>query len=126
MVASYSIVSVLNFVTLITVCFCWVAPNEYANPKSGYAVLSLLETATGSSVGAITIGSILVILIILSVTNFMASTSRQVFAFARDNGLPFSGWISKVNRKTLTPINSLVVVFFITVFICLIGLGSVV
>lgn len=30
--------------------------------------------------------------------NINASTARQTFAFARDNGLPFSGWISKVGQ----------------------------
>ncbi len=126
MVLSYSVVSLLNFVMLLTVSFCWVAPKVYANPPSGYAFLSLFVTATGSANGAIAITSIMIILIILSVTNFMASTSRQVFAFARDNGLPFSIWISKVNHQTLTQINSLIVVLVFVIIICLIGLGSVV
>lgn len=43
---------------------------------------------------------------------------------ARDNGLPFSKWLATVNRTTLTPINSLVLVLVFVVLICLIGLGS--
>lgn len=126
MVTSYTVVSVLNFVTLIVVCFCWVDPKAYENSKTGYAFLGLFMTATGSARGATALTSIMIILIILSVTNFMASTSRQVFAFARDNGLPFPRWVSKVNARTLTPINALIVVFVFVILICLIGLGSVV
>lgn len=124
MVWSYGIIGLLDFVTLIVVCFTWVAPERYANTPTGYAFLEQFMTATGSAQGAVAISAVMVILIILSVTNFMASTSRQVFAFARDNGLPFSRWIAKVNERTLTPMNSLVVVLVFVILICLIGLGS--
>lgn len=124
MVWSYGIIGLLDFVTLIVVCFTWVAPDRYANSTTGYSFLEQFITATGSAQGAVTLSAVMVILIILSVTNFMASTSRQVFAFARDNGLPFSTWIAKVNARTLTPINALVVVLVFVILICLIGLGS--
>ncbi|KAK3679543.1 hypothetical protein LTR78_001104 [Recurvomyces mirabilis] len=126
MVWSYAIIGLLDFVMLLVVCFTWVAPDVYAAPTTGYAFLDQLITATGSSKGAVAIAAVFVVLIIFSVTNFMASTSRQVFAFARDNGLPFSRWIAKVDPRTLTPMNSLVVVLVFTILICLIGLGSTV
>lgn len=126
MVWSYGIVSLLDFVMVLVTCFCWVRPTLYANAPTGYPFLSLFMTATGSASGAIAITSLMIILIVLSVTNFMASTSRQVFAFARDDGLPFSRWVAKVNKRTLTPMNSLIVVFVFVILISLIGLGSVV
>ena len=36
----------------------------------------------------------------------MVSASRVTFAYARDGCFPFSGWISKVNRHTKTPVNA--------------------
>jgi amino acid transporter len=126
MVWSYFIIGLLDFVMLLAVCFIWVDPNFYANNSTHYAFLALFITATGSANGAIAITSIMILLTVLSLVNFMASTSRQVFAFARDDGLPFSRWISKVNKKTLTPMNALVVVLVFVVLICLIGLGSTV
>lgn len=126
MVWSYTITGLLNFVMLIVVCFTWVAPEQYANTTTGYAFLEQFITATGSVQGAVSLSAIMVVLIVMSATNFMASTSRQVFAFARDNGLPFSSWIAKVNTRTLTPINALMVVLCFVVLICLIGLGSTV
>jgi amino acid transporter len=124
MVWSYFIIGLLDFVMLLVVSFIWVDPKLYLN--SVYPFLELFITATGSANGAIAITSIMILLRVLSLVNFMASTSRQVFAFARDNGLPFSRWISKVNKRTLTPMNALVVVLVFVVLICLIGLGSTV
>ena len=111
---------------LLVVCFTWVDPKLYLDPPSGYPFLEQFMTATGSANGAIAITSIMILLTVLSLVNFMASTSRQVFAFARDDGLPFSRWISTVNKRTLTPMNALVVVLVFVVLICLIGLGSTV
>lgn len=126
MVWSYFIIGLLDFVMLLVVCFIWVDQEFYLNNPTGYAFLGLFITATGSANGAIAITSIMILLTVLSLVNFMASTSRQVFAFARDDGLPFSRWISKVNKRTLTPMNALVVVLVFVVLICLIGLGSTV
>lgn len=52
--------------------------------------------ATGSVGGAQALTAVLILLIFFGAANFMASASRQTFAFARDGGLPFSRQISKV------------------------------
>jgi choline transport protein len=66
----------------------------------------------------------MIICIFLSVLNFMAATSRQIFAFARDDGFPFRNWIAKVNPRSGSPENALTVVFLFVVLITLIILGS--
>ena len=126
MVGSYIITGIANFIILIAFCFCWVNPDAYANTTTGYAFLQVFIGATGSVRGAIALTSLMIALILMSVTNFMASTSRQLFAFARDDGLPFKRFIAKVDPRTLTPINSLIVVALFVVLISLIGLGSTV
>jgi choline transport protein len=48
------------------------------------------------------------VMIILSVANGMtnmATASRQLFAFARDNGVPFAGWFQKVPQGWEIPLN---------------------
>jgi amino acid transporter len=47
--------------------------------------------------------------------------SRQLFAFSRDHGLPFSRIIYKVNPHTKTPVNA---VFFLAIMSLLLGLIS--
>ena len=59
-------------------------------------------------------------------TSFFASTSRQTFAFARDNGLPGSKWIGTVHPKLLIPLNAILVTYGFTILLSLINLGSTV
>ena len=66
----------------------------------------------------------MIICVFLSVLNFTAATSRQIFAFARDDDFPFRHWIARVNHKSGSPENALTVVFLFVVFITLIVLGS--
>jgi choline transport protein len=56
----------------------------------------------------------------------MASNARQIFAFARDEGLPFGRWIARVDAAGTNPVNSCIVVWLFVVLISLIQLGSVV
>ena len=45
----------------------------------------------------------------------VTSASRMTYAFARDGGLPFSGWFRKVSSSTMVPVNSLVVVCVLSI-----------
>jgi choline transport protein len=126
MVASYSLMGLMNFIILIVVCYCWIDPTVYANSATGFPFLALFETATGSASGAVALVGVIVLLVVASAMNTMASTSRQVFAFARDGGLPFQRWLAKTNPRTLTPMNSLILVFSSVWLLSLIGLGSTV
>lgn len=46
-------------------------------------------------------------------------SSRMIYAFARDGATPFSGWLSRINKKTQTPIYA---VWFNIVFAAVVGL----
>lgn len=61
--------------------------------------------------------SILCVLQAFGATNFMASSARQIFAFARDKGLPFHNWIAKVDSAGTFPINAVFVVWAFIVLI---------
>jgi choline transport protein len=49
-----------------------------------------------STAGATAITALMFILVFMITISCYASTSRQTFAFARDDGLPFSTWMKKV------------------------------
>ncbi|KAK5677635.1 hypothetical protein LTR17_027695 [Elasticomyces elasticus] len=80
--------------------------------------------ATGSDSGTLTLTAILIILTFFSATNFMASASRQTYAFARDGGLPFSVQIAKVSERLNVPILACIIAFAFVVLLSLITLGS--
>ena len=77
-----------------------------------------------STAGAQAITAIMFILVFMIATSCFASTSRQLFAFARDDGMPFSTWMKKVNPRLNVAANSCYVTWGYTVVMSLIYLGS--
>lgn len=124
---------------LITFCFCFTS--DALDSATGFAFMSVYQTTTGSDQGALALTAILIILTFFSATNFMASASRQTYAFARDGGLPFSTAIAKVYQARVVqmmifltssqvsdrfnvPILAVFVAFAFVVLLSLIDLGS--
>lgn len=44
----------------------------------------------------------------LMASSILTAISRQIWAFSRDNGLPFSFWVKRVNKTLYTPINAVI------------------
>lgn len=57
---------------------------------------------------------------------FLATASRQTWAFARDRGLPFSNFFAHVNKRLALPIRSIALCAVIPCLIGLINIGSTV
>lgn len=55
---------------------------------------------------------------------YFAAVNRDLYAFARDNGLPFSGWIAKVDKRRNIPTNAYILSAAISGILSLIYLGS--
>ncbi|KAK0871399.1 hypothetical protein LTR87_012862 [Friedmanniomyces endolithicus] len=126
MILSYFINRFMVFVMLITYCFCLTDLTDAFASATGFPFIQVFATATGSAEGAAAITCLLVVLIVFSVTNYMAACSRQVFAFARDRGVPFHTWIAKVDQRNNCPTPAVAVTYAFCILICLISLGSAV
>lgn len=102
MVWSFALNVPFTFCMVISYLFCILSLDDALSDPTGYPFIYVFRQATGSAAG--TTGMVVVMLILLSMITIsaMASTSRQTFAFARDNGLPFSPWLSKVSRGEMT------------------------
>ncbi|KAK3065047.1 hypothetical protein LTR53_018299, partial [Teratosphaeriaceae sp. CCFEE 6253] len=107
---------------IITFCFCFTA--DSLDSPTGFPFIYIYHAATGSNSGTLALTAILIILTFFSATNFMASASRQTYAFARDGGLPFSKAISKVSPRLNVPILACILAFAFVVLLSLITLGS--
>ena len=57
-------------------------------------------------------------------TGILTTASRMTWSFARDNGLPGSKWLSKVNPRTKVPVVAILVVTAISALLTLIYVGS--
>lgn len=91
---------------------------------TGFQFVQAFSLATGSIKGGAGVTCILIIINGFAVFNYCASTSRQVFAFARDYGLPGHAGLSKVDHRTNNPLYSIVATLGFGVLITLISLGS--
>ncbi|OQO04046.1 hypothetical protein B0A48_10689 [Cryoendolithus antarcticus] len=129
MLWSYILNGGMGFAMLIMYCFCLTDVTSALDPsinRSGFPYIYVFQTGTGSTGGAVGLTSIILILGIAGATSFFASTSRQTFAFARDNGLPGSKWIGTVHPTLLIPLNAILVTYGFTILLSLITLGSTV
>ncbi|KIW67784.1 hypothetical protein PV04_07013 [Phialophora macrospora] len=77
-----------------------------------------------STAGAQAITAIMFILVFMIAVSCFASTSRQLFAFARDDGMPFPTWLKKVNPELNVAANSCFVTWGYSVVMSLIYIGS--
>ncbi|KAB8343108.1 hypothetical protein FH972_022701 [Carpinus fangiana] len=82
-----------------------------------------LQQATNTA-GVTGLTFVMLLLLYMITISCMASTSRQTFAFARDNGLPFSKWLAHVSPRHHVPANSLIFTASFTTILSLIYLGS--
>ena len=114
---------VAGLVILIVYLFSIPSVDDAVNDPSGFPFIYVFSIAVPTSgVNGLTI--IVLLLVIFSNISFNLSTSRQTFAFARDNGLPFASWISKVHPTKDVPINAVVLSCACSALLALINLGS--
>lgn len=84
---------VAAFVMLIAMLFCIGPLEEVLSVDVPYA---LMFNNTGSQGLSLFLNLVLLILIYLGNITSLATTAREVWAFSRDHGLPFSGWMGKM------------------------------
>lgn len=96
MMTSFLVSSITGLVSLTSFLFCIPNVVDALNDSTGYPFLYVLRSSMPyEAVNGITV--ILLLLVFAAVVDSEASASRQIFAFARDRGLPFSRWISRVS-----------------------------
>lgn len=118
---SYVLNASLGIITLITMLFCIGPLDDALNAEVPYLQLFL---NTGSQTLAIILTILLFVLIFSGNITCLATTSREVFAFSRDRGFPFSRFMAKMNKRTHIPFNAVYVTAFWACVLCLINLGS--
>lgn len=72
-----------------------------SSSTTGYPIIEVYYEATKSKAGTNIMMVMLLIVIAISCFSIFASVSRLVWAFARDNGLPFSEFFAYVSLITL-------------------------
>lgn len=84
----------LGFATLIVILFCF--GDVETTIASPLPFIQIFYNGTQSLAGATVMTCILLFMYTAATFGFLASASRQAWAFARDNGLPFSRIFKRV------------------------------
>jgi len=133
---------IIGFIMTITILTVSGNFDEAIATNTGQPYLAVIYAATGSYTATVVFMIIIIILFFFCTINCITTTSRQLWAFARDGGMPFSPWLSKVrpratdcteriraycnqvNHKNGLPVNSLRATFGVTFCLSWIAAGS--
>ncbi|KAJ5404611.1 Amino acid/polyamine transporter I [Penicillium cosmopolitanum] len=87
-------------------------------------LLAILSRATGNTPGAICLLMFPIICVLFAATAIMTTSSRMIYAFARDGGLPASFFFSRIHPKLQVPLNALYLNLVLVIIFGFILLGS--
>lgn len=116
--------AVTGFAFLVALCFCIGDIETTANTSTGVPVIQIIYDSTGSKVATCILSSLISVIVIVAGNNILAEGSRSVYAFARDNGLPFSKFFSKVESKTHVPVNAVLLTLVVQLALDAIEFGT--
>lgn len=123
MIIVYLINLVLNILTTATLCYHMPDVKAALADASTYPAIWVLRQVMSNTWLTVLLVLIIALLVIGAMT-YLTAVSRDLFAFGRDNGLPFSAWIAAIDKRRHIPINAYIVTAVIGGAMCLIYLGS--
>ncbi|KAL4778110.1 amino acid/polyamine transporter I [Aspergillus varians] len=115
---------VLAFGYVIAVLYCMGDYAEALNSPTGYPIIQIAYQATGSKAATFVLMGMGMLPGWIALFNGLASVTRLAWAFARDNGLPFSDFFAKVDPTYKIPLRALFLVASCIVAISFIQIGS--
>jgi choline transport protein len=122
MIFSVVVNATMQFLYMITVLFCIGDVDRVS--ASPLPIIEVYYQATGSRAATNLFVFMFIFIIFVSFFNVFASVSRLVWAFSRDDGIPFSEIFVRVHTKLKMPINALCFVAVCLFLLALINIGS--
>lgn len=125
MIWSLAINGTMGLIFVFTFAFSVPSVNEALHDPSGYAFMWVFRTALrdGSLAGNILTTAVVFVLMSGNLA-YTAVSARQIWSFARDEGLPWSAWLGKTGLNHAVPINATLVTLGCTILLSLINLVS--
>lgn len=113
-----------GFLMAITMIFTLGDATEILATTTGQPFIQVFYNGTRSLVATNFMVAIVVVCLTSCCISEVATASRQLWSFSRDNGLPFSGFISHVSEGWNIPMRAVLISFVITSLLACINLGS--
>ncbi|KAI7186116.1 amino acid transporter [Hortaea werneckii] len=126
MITTIILNGILGLAMIIMFCFCITDLQSHIwFSASAFPYVDVFLAATNSKGGTVALVSIIAALNICANLSVVAAGSRQTWAFARDNGLPFSSTLRKITTiGTPIPLYSVFASLIITVVVSLLNLAG--
>lgn len=101
MITSILLNGAMGFVMIITFCFCITDLGSALESPEGFPSFFVFNNLTGSASATTGMMIVLAVLLFNTVNGSLTAGSRQLFAFARDDGLPISWLLKSVSHRGL-------------------------
>lgn len=98
--------ALLGFIMILTLCFTLGDAKAILATPTGFPFIQIFYNTTQSYSATNVMVTILIVTLTSSAISEVATASRQLWSFARDNGLPFSSTLSYVSQKQLNSDNT--------------------
>lgn len=99
MMTSVAVNGVLGFVMLVTLCFTLGEVGPILETPTGFPFIQIFYNTTGSLAATNAMTAVLVVTLTASTITEVATASRQLWSFARDEGVPFSSFFAYVGTN---------------------------
>ncbi|KAF4440937.1 hypothetical protein F53441_12156 [Fusarium austroafricanum] len=124
MVGSVGINGLMGLVYAIIFLFSTGPLQKLLQTPTGFPFMQIFLDATKSKAGASVMSMIITCTAIAATVAGVTSTSRTLWAFARDKSTPFDAYLSKVDKRLQIPVYSVVLVTVLQMLLGLIYLGN--
>ncbi|OAL31186.1 hypothetical protein AYO22_01219 [Fonsecaea multimorphosa] len=114
----------MGWIILITFCFTLGNLDDVIDSPTGQPYIAVFYNATQSYAGASVLSALVIFMAIFCNLSITATASRQLWSFARDQGIPGASWFAYVRPGWDVPMNSIVVSFVVSCLLSLINIGS--
>lgn len=98
--------------------------DKLLSTPTGFPFIQIFLDATKSKAGATVMSLMITLIAIAATVAGVTSTSRTLWAFARDRATPFHGSLSRVNQRFGVPVWAIIVITILQMLLGLIYLGN--
>ncbi|PWY94742.1 putative GABA permease [Aspergillus sclerotioniger CBS 115572] len=124
MLGSVTINGVMGFAFLLAVLFCMGDMDAALNSSTGYPIIEVFRSATGSRAASTAMTSTIILTAWLGTIALLASAARMVWSLARDKALPGYRYLTELDTKAQAPTRSILATSTVLVLLGVVNIGS--
>lgn len=124
MVGSVVLNGIIGFAYTMMLAFSTGSLTSILDTPTGFPFIAIFLQATKSNAFTTVLVLFIVIIAMTASVACLASASRTLWAFARDDATPFSSFISKVDDKKQIPLRAIAIVTVLEMLLGLIYVGN--